>query len=222
MAGDKDKTKKKGVLKWLNIILWTVISFVLALLFSVIIEWLGMFFGWWSLPGSEHAKLILVTEYDWLHSEYKTSIVQPINIADLLMSWFDTEVVRSDLFTSISLSIGASSSAMEYLYAMVFVVQTILLRLTVILMSFPALVLFACFALIDGFSERDIRAWSVGGETSFVYHHAKSYIAPLMIFPVVLYLSIPASIHPFFFMLLFVLPPTLMTWILAKYFKKNL
>jgi integrating conjugative element membrane protein (TIGR03747 family) len=221
MSGDKE-TKKKGILKWLNIVFWTILSFILALVFSVIIEWLGMSFGWWSLSGSEHAKSILVTEYAWLYSEYKTSIVKPVNIADLMMSWFDAEVVRSDAFTWIALSVGANNPVIEYLYAMVFVVQTVLLRLTVILMSFPALMLFACFALIDGFSERDIRTWSVGGETSFVYHHAKSYIAPLMIFPVVLYLSIPASIHPFFFMLLFVLPPCLMVWILAKYFKKNL
>lgn len=221
MADDKDK-KKKGVLKWLNIVFWIFISFILALLFSVIIEWLGMLFGWWSLPGSEHAKSILVTEYGWLNSEYQGAIVQPISIANIMMSWFDTEVVRSDLFTSIALAMGENTSAIEYLYAAVYVVQTLLLRLTVILMSFPALMLFAVFALIDGFSERDVRTWSVGGETSFVYHHAKSYIAPLMIFPLVLYMSIPASIHPFFFMLLFVFPPCLMIWILAKYFKKNL
>lgn len=130
-------------------------------------------------------------------------------------------MVRSEVFTGFVLYLGADNSILEYLYAMVFVVQTILLRLTVILMSFPALILFAVFAVIDGFSERDVRTWSVGGETSFIYHHAKDYIAPLMVFPLVSYLSAPVPIHPFFFMLLFVLPPCLMVWLIAKYFKKN-
>ncbi len=219
---DEPEKKRGALTRTLGLVLLVVITLVFALFFSIIVEWLGMYFQWWDLSGSEHAKSILVTEYGWLYSEYQTSIVQPVNIADFIMSWFDAEVVRSDVFTWIALFIGSDNPMIEYLYAMIFVAQTILLRLTVILMSFPALVLFVCFALIDGFSERDVRAWSVGGETSFVYHHAKSYIVPLMVFPVVLYLSIPVSIHPFFFMLLFVFPPAFMVWVLAKYFKKNL
>lgn len=218
-----DASANKGVLaKVLGTVFLIIVSYFLALFFSILIEWLGIYFEWWEEDGAGHAKAVLKAEYGWLHSDYQGGFFQPTNLSNVMMNFFNDEVIQTPEFSKMVQVIGADHAVIDYLYAMVFVIQTALLRLTVIIMSMPALLLFVIFALIDGFCERDVRAWSGGRETSFVYHHAKSFVVPFMILPVVLYLSVPVSIHPSIFMLVFALPASLMVWLLAKYFKKYL
>ncbi|WP_130537702.1 DUF4400 domain-containing protein [Thiomicrorhabdus indica] len=202
-------------------ILLAIVSYFISLFFSILIEWVGIYFQWWSLSGSQHAYNVLKVEFGWLHSDYQSFMVTPGDLSLLFIQYLDTWVVKTTWFSWFVEFLG-QSSVLDYLYAMIYVIQTALLRLSVIIMSIPALMLFVLFALIDGLAERDIRTWSGGRETSFVYHHAKSYIVPFMVLPIILYLSIPISIHPSIFMLLFVLPASMTVWVVAKYFKKYL
>lgn len=56
-----------------------------------------------------------------------------------------------------------------------YVLQDVLLRLSVAFFALPAFVLACLIGLIDGLVRRDLRRWGGGRESSFVYHHAKRY-----------------------------------------------
>ncbi|BBP46316.1 integrating conjugative element membrane protein [Thiosulfatimonas sediminis] len=217
-----EKSKPSLPIAFIGFVALVITAFFLSLLFSVVIEWLGIFFEWWDQPGAQHAKSILAKEISWLNSDFKNYVIQPSDMAGLMLSEFDRVVVQSSAMAKTVDFVGAESPLVQYIAAMLMVIQTGLLRLTVILMSLPALLLFVVYALIDGLGERDVRTWSGGRETSFVYHHAKSYIVPFMLLPVALYLSLPISIHPSLFMILFALPASFTIWVSAKYFKKYL
>lgn len=56
-----------------------------------------------------------------------------------------------------------------------YVLQDVLLRLSVAFFALPAFVLACLIGLVDGLVRRDLRRWGGGRESSFVYHHAKRY-----------------------------------------------
>ncbi|MFN3493255.1 MAG: TIGR03747 family integrating conjugative element membrane protein [Hydrogenophaga sp.] len=56
-----------------------------------------------------------------------------------------------------------------------YVLQDVLLRLSVAFFALPAFVLACLVGLVDGLVRRDLRRWGGGRESSFVYHHAKRY-----------------------------------------------
>jgi integrating conjugative element membrane protein (TIGR03747 family) len=58
------------------------------------------------------------------------------------------------------------------------------------------LILLALLDLTDSLVPFDIRRWSGGRDSAFVYHWTKKLIYPALITPWILYLTIPDSIHP--------------------------
>jgi integrating conjugative element membrane protein (TIGR03747 family) len=58
-----------------------------------------------------------------------------------------------------------------------YVLQDVLLRLSVAAFAAPAFVLACLVGVVDGLVRRDLRRWGGGRESSFVYHHAKRYTA---------------------------------------------
>ena len=71
------------------------------------------------------------------------------------------------------------------------IAQDVLLRLSVALFALPAFALACLMGALDGVVRRDLRRWSVGRETSFIYHHAKHYVAWSLTGGFGLYLSWP-------------------------------
>jgi integrating conjugative element membrane protein (TIGR03747 family) len=76
--------------------------------------------------------------------------------------------------------------------------------------------------LTDGLVQRDIRRWSGGRESSFVYHWAKKVLYPALILPWILYLAIPSSIHPNLIVLPFAILFAVSVRVMASMFKKYL
>lgn len=58
-----------------------------------------------------------------------------------------------------------------------YVMQDVLLRLSVAAFAAPAFILACLVGVVDGLVRRDLRRWGGGRESSFVYHHAKRYTA---------------------------------------------
>ncbi|EBO4216125.1 hypothetical protein DK983_17260 [Salmonella enterica] len=56
--------------------------------------------------------------------------------------------------------------------------------------------LIKSMAMVEGLSRRDLRRYGAGYESSFLYHHAKRFIKPSVIYPCMLYLSWPTAIYP--------------------------
>lgn len=220
-----------GLLDFLTLLL-------LAWVFSIIVEWIGMFF-FWPEQGASHSARMLVTELGYLNQDFTHGIADsaPGEVATWLSStlyfWVfeathfidaitwamspppDAGVVR-DAIASV---VQASS---EYLSALMNTTQVFGVRLAVAVLATPIFILIGVAALVDGLVERDLRRYGGGNESSFVYHNVKPWMRPAVIGAWFIYLGLPVSVHP---NLIFV-PAALMygmaVYLTAAYFKKYL
>jgi integrating conjugative element membrane protein (TIGR03747 family) len=84
------------------------------------------------------------------------------------------------------------------------VAQDVLLRLAVALFALPAFALACLLGTLDGMVRRDLRRWSGGRESSFIYHHAKHYTLWALTGGFGLYLSWPlGGFNPAYMVLIF-------------------
>ncbi len=89
----------------------------------------------------------------------------------------------------------------QYLLATFFVLQIVIMRVTILVLSIPLFILVIIVAVVDGLVRRDLRRYGAAYESSFVYHHAKRIIKPAIYIPCVLYLSLPFAVYPNFLLL---------------------
>jgi integrating conjugative element membrane protein (TIGR03747 family) len=89
----------------------------------------------------------------------------------------------------------AISSAVNITYMMC-------IRVVTILFTLPVFILWFIVAATDGLTQRDIRKYEGGIESSFVYHKVKPFILPAIALSCGIYLTSPFSINPALFFLL--------------------
>ncbi len=80
--------------------------------------------------------------------------------------------------------------------AAVYVTFTFVARLTILVLATPLFLLAKLTGFVDGLMRRDLRKFGAGRESSFVYHHVKRAVAPLLFVPWIIYLSLPFSFNP--------------------------
>ena len=217
------------------------IFLLLTLLFSIIIEWAGMGVSFWDEPGSKHSEQMLQQELSYLNDDFKRSaiVAEPIKFAHNFANQFYIYLFEKTGFkkaiiwaasTPRSAKKGSFRNRLHQLYknlsayilAMATVTQIFAVRLAVLILAMPAFVLLSFIGLIDGLVRRDIRRWSAGRESSFIYHWAKKIIYPSLILPWIIYLATPVSIHPNLVVLPFAFLFALSITITASTFKKYL
>ena len=98
--------------------------------------------------------------------------------------------------------------------------KLLVLRSVIVLLALPGYALAIVAGLFEGLVARDIRKFTGGHESAYVFHKAKRWVLPSVMLTVTLYLMLPWSIPP---ALLFA--PTMcltgaMTYIAASRFKK--
>ncbi|MBE0469920.1 MAG: TIGR03747 family integrating conjugative element membrane protein [Methyloprofundus sp.] len=214
--------ERKSVVGYLlTLVIGLILAIIGSVVLSIVIEWMGIFFEWWEQPGAEHAKMMLEKELGWLNSDFKEAMVTPVVIAKIFMHFAYYYLVQ---MTGLEWLVYKLQESVLYPYALsaIYTIELAAARLAVIVLSLPAMILFGVFALVDGLVERDLRTWGGGRETSFVYHHARSWITLFIYTPITLYLSSPWSIHPSIFVLMFAIPFGYTIWLSATYFKKYL
>ncbi|MCG7933007.1 MAG: hypothetical protein N0E44_23650, partial [Candidatus Thiodiazotropha lotti] len=54
---------------------------VVALVINILVEVAGIAFGWWELTGSQHARQVLLQELEWLNSDFKYALGNPLHVA---------------------------------------------------------------------------------------------------------------------------------------------
>jgi integrating conjugative element membrane protein (TIGR03747 family) len=85
-----------------------------------------------------------------------------------------------------------------------YVLQDVLLRLSVAAFAAPAFILACLVGVVDGLVRRDLRRWGGGRESSFVYHHAKRYTAWALTGGFGLYLAWPfGNFNPAYMVIVF-------------------
>lgn len=120
---------------------------------------------------------------------------------------------------------GTTGEVMKFvsklLVMLMYVTMDVALRLSIALYALPAFILACLVGAVDGLVRRDLRRWSGGRESSFVYHHAKNYTRWALTGGFALYLAWPfGGFNPALMVLVFtvLVAATLSTTIAA--FKK--
>ncbi|MCG5526437.1 TIGR03747 family integrating conjugative element membrane protein [Ectothiorhodospira haloalkaliphila] len=218
-----------------SILFWLFV----ALLFSILAEWVGMWL-WWPDEGVDHSRQMLEQEIRYVNQDFGRSLLvsEP---ADYARQFADTsyrllfEMTRVEIAIQwLSRPIDPRGSTLQatlrqgygvieaHVVAAMTITQVFAVRLAVLTLAMPVFVLFGLVAIVDGLVQRDLRRWTGGRESSFVYHHAKRLILPSIILTWVVYLGMPVSVHPNYVVLPFALLTALALAVTASTFKKYL
>ena len=213
---------------------WLALSLVL----SIVLEWVGMVY-WWEEQGLAHSAAMLEFEIALVESEFTRSLLvdEPagfvLGARDRAQALLELTGVAGFVHWAAARPAGASRGWHSYLHriaqpvshfalAALQVMQLFAVRLAVLALAIPAFVLFGCVGLIDGLVQRDLRRRGAGRESSFIYHHARAAIPPLLLAPFITYLALPTSLHPGWIVLPAALLTGLAVALAARSFKKYL
>lgn len=211
MANDtvKKTHEKRGGLfsKTLGIPFQLLAILLVSLLCSILIEWIGIYFEWWSQPGAEHARMTMEREMGWLDTEFSRSLLisRPVEAATwfigLAHEWTFVKTGVAGLLESNRDSDGWIGSLVAYLQAAVYVTLMTLTRVVILSLTSPLFALAALVGFVDGLVRRDLRRFGAGRESAFIYHHAKRAVGPVFVIGWICYLSVPFAIHPNVFLI---------------------
>lgn len=204
---------KGGVLSRVLQVLSRLLAWLaFSLLLSIVLEWLGMVY-WWPEEGIAHSAAMLEYEIALVESELDHSLLveEPkglvLDARDHVRALLERTGVTGFVHWAIARPGPATRSwparvhrivhpVSHFLLAAVQVIQLFAVRLAILTLAIPAFVLLGAVGLIDGLVARDLRRRGAGRESSFVYHHARAAIPPLLLLPFVTYLALPVSLHP--------------------------
>jgi len=194
-----------------------------ALLISILIEWFGIFFGWWSQYGELHSSAVLQKELSWINKDFSTVLGSPAESSlrfsrymyNAFFVWAGFDLIQSlinfDFFAGVAVYIKASINVIQLFFS----------RLIILTFSLPVFLIFAIVVIIDGAVVRDVRKFGLDLERSWIWSNAKASIRPLIVVPFIVYLGSPWSIHPNWIILPFVLMLSTALWLVSSKFKKN-
>ena len=212
---------------------------LLSLVFSIIIEWIGLVL-WWPEEGIEHSRTMLAMEISYLDTDFRRSVVtsDPARFAKRFADNTYHYLFKVTRFVAFIRWVSPQPTANEqglrvtlhkifhpiakFVIAMMQMTQVFSVRLAILTLAMPIFLLFSLVALVDGLVQRDLRRWGGGRESSFVYHYAKKAALPLVVLTWVIYLALPFSLHPMFVVLPFATLFALTVAVTASTFKKYL
>ncbi|RLA19591.1 MAG: TIGR03747 family integrating conjugative element membrane protein, partial [Gammaproteobacteria bacterium] len=236
------QTTEQGIISLtLTRVMQLLIFLIMTLLFSISIEWLGMATDYWQESGIQHSEKMLSQELNYLNEDFKRSAIvdKPAQYAKNFADRFYHITFKVTGIQSAIIWLATPTPATQhktagfrrnchdyylvaenYILAAMVVTQVFAVRLAVLTLAIPASVLLAMLGLIDGLVQRDIRRWSGGRESSFVYHWAKKVLYPSLILPWIIYLAMPVSVHPNLIVLPFAVLFAVSVTVMASTFKK--
>lgn len=124
------------------------------------------------------------TFYEWCYQ--RTGLIDFINNA--------SQQPKTNRFQQIAYQLITEFK--EYIVATLYSIQVFIVRVAIIVLSWPAFVLFFFIGAVDGLTERDLRRWGGGRESSTVFQLARNAMFKPVIVSWVVYLSMPVSVHP--------------------------
>jgi len=229
-ASNRASGSSSGILSFLlSAILWLFLS----LLISILIEWIGMTW-WWPEEGTQHSIDMYERELGHLGGDLHQSMLvsDPAGLAVTFAGYVQSLWERSgllDLVVWMAVPPSPDDRFRQiihglhgYAAATVFITMVFAVRVAILILAMPIFALFALVALVDGLVERDLRRFSAGRESAYIFHLAKAATTPMLILAWTIYLSMPFSIHPAIVILPFAGLFALFIRITASSFKKYL
>ena len=201
-----------------------VVWAILALVFNIFIEWFGIFFDWWELPGDKHSSAMLTKEINWLNSDFVGVIGDPVrNIPTIARRLFAILFVWTGHdYSQAFLGYANGFGAVDYASAAINAIYLFGVRAGLLLFSLPIFVVFGLVAFTDGLLQRDLRRFGGGRESAYLWHYAKRWVAPMLALPVIIYLAAPFSIYPPYLIIPFAMLFGFAVWLSSAFFKKYL
>ena len=215
-AKAKQPGKISTFIKWAFSIIATLF---ISLVISIVIEILGITFDWWQQPGHLHAKHMFTSEINWVLGDFLST-----------NNWYQNKFVSFFKYlyeiliinTGLEFLLKKTNFVGEYLLAVVYIIQVVIVRILIILCAIPAFLLINVFVASDGLLYRELRKLGGDREHPFIYHHSKRWIKPLVGLPIVLLLASPFSVHPTIFILVITIVPSVFIWLAFALFMKYL
>ncbi|MCB1675157.1 MAG: DUF4400 domain-containing protein [Halioglobus sp.] len=188
-----------------------VTAVLLAVGLSVLLECVGIALRWWP---AHHAQGLLLKERTYIEAieQYPMTALSPEGLADRAALEVD----------GVWLTLGSPGTLNAYTQAGINTVKLVLLRLAVCVFVLPGFLLIALVALCDGLVARDIRKYTGGHESSYVFHKAKRWIVPSLMLTISVYLMLPCSVPPVVLFAPSMGLTGLMIYVAASRFKKFL
>lgn len=210
--GRQAKQGKSFTLESIGLVFDVLLLLVAALFFSVVLEWIGMYF-FWTEEGVMHSERMLTTELGYINRDFhavvlgSTPMEFAIESARSIDYWlFEWTRFRDVLAWGMTPTDDANKArrlfadvlltANDYIAAAINITQLFGVRLAIALLSMPAFLLIGIAALIDGLAHRDLRRFGGASESSFIYHKAKPWVKPAFVGAWFIYLSVPFAMHP--------------------------
>lgn len=209
---DKPVIHERGaVTRTLGMATALLAAMLLAFGVSVLVECLGIALQWWP---KNHAMTLLIKERTYIEAidQYPLTALTPLALSDSASAEFD------GLWRSVFSTNGMNS----YVAGAINTVKLVLLRLSICLFVLPGFVLVALVAFYDGLVARDIRKYTGGHESSYVFHKTKRWIVPSLLLTISIYLMLPFSLRPVVIFAPSMLLTGLMIYVATSRFKKFL
>ena len=211
---DASKPNKKGFLSPffapLRLVFSCFMYVVVATVIAILIEWVGMVFFW----PHDHSQVTFMTEIQFLGAHFSTSFagVSPAELA-LELAVFVKSIMTENALVQYFYGVATSpqSSAFEsslgrfladiseFMQAAAFVIMTITVRLTVVILSCMMLFLAFTVSAVDGLTERELRKFGGDIEHSRIVHLALYWAPRLIAIAPVSYLAWPHIANPVYF-----------------------
>lgn len=206
------KRQKSFTMEVIGIAIDAVVLLIIAWVFSIIFEWIGMSFVW-TEEGVMHSERMLSTELGYLNTDFKQSLLgsTPMDFAIRTATQVDYWLFEATYFRDvIAWAMTAPTDAgrfrtglseivsltYDYIASAINTTQLFGVRLAIALLSMPAFLLIGIAALIDGLAHRDLRRYTGANESSFIYHKAKPWVKPAFVGAWFIYLGTPFAMHP--------------------------
>jgi integrating conjugative element membrane protein (TIGR03747 family) len=237
---NRHPVQSQGLLsRCLSLLVQVLFRLLLALVFSILLEWLGMIFGW-PEEGLNHSRRLLTRELGYLQADFHQSLLttDPLDYVERFAEAFHNGLFEATGVIALSQWLSKPAHAndpgflnalregyqwvADFIAAAFVISQVFAVRLAVLTLAMPAFVLFSVVALVDGLVRRDLRRWGGGRESAFVYHQAKRALFPALALPWIIYLGLPVSLHPNGVILPFATLFALSLTVTAATFKKYL
>ena len=241
-ADDRPQQERaRGPIGWL-------LALALGLVLTTIGSWIGAtmieiggMYTLWPEQRAQHARAGLLEDYGYVHTFPRSLLVRDTQaFARDMAGWAAWPFSKARLAdqlarmrTSAQTSAGASSGqairqrvlteAADWLEASYYTAQDTAVRLAIAFYGLPAFAMAICIGLVDGLVRRDLRKWSGGRESSFVYHHAKRFTGWFLAVGFAAYLAWPfGGLNPAYLVLLFAAAVAMSLSTTVSSFKKYL
>lgn len=248
MAGDSTSASQGQPLTVFGMIthwLGKLIAIVfISAFFSILVEWLMILFVRDDVSGAKYipAKAMFEYEVQFIQTfltttEQSASSSQIVATAQLWMAYTiqyifvdsgflgffqQLEVVRQDEWKITRYFKNVLLLYSDYAIAAIYVLMMYFVRLTILLLSMPIFLLFAVVGFADGLMQRDLRRWTAGTESGYVYHLAKRFAGPTIMLGALIYLSSPYSVNPNYVIVPTAVAFGVLVLLMASKFKKYL